>query len=281
MWVSGPCILVAITGVWIGLTRVRAGKRRFKGGRMTPYRGWTKWHHVSGLVGSVFLILWIFSGWLSVDPFRLFARDGISSTTVREYFVAGILPEPDVAELGRIAPDARRVVVRPVPGGALARIERPGADPLLREAATLRPLALDQSRIMAAATRLVPGARIAGTETITRPDAYWYTVRGEVPLPVLRVRYDDAAKTWVYIDPATGELLGQTDSRRRTYRWLFDLFHRWDLNLLLEISPARDLLIWLMSIAGLISSVTAVYIGWLRLRRPRRTVRAQAIGSDL
>ena len=40
MWVSGPCILAAITGIWIGLMRIRPGQKRFKGGRITPYRGW-------------------------------------------------------------------------------------------------------------------------------------------------------------------------------------------------------------------------------------------------
>ncbi|HSJ78981.1 MAG TPA: PepSY domain-containing protein, partial [Erythrobacter sp.] len=101
-----------------------------------------------------------------------------------------------------------------------------------------------------------------------RPDAYWYAVRGDVPLPVLRVKFDDDAATWVHIDPASGDILGEADAKRRTYRWLFDLFHRWDLNLLLGTPPARDLLIWLMSLAGLISSATAVVVGWRRLRRP-------------
>jgi hypothetical protein len=86
---------------------------------------------------------------------------------------------------------------------------------------------------------------------------------------VLRFRFGDPAETWVHIDPATGDILGGSDTRRRTYRWLFDLFHRWDWGPLLRHPPARDLLIWLMSIAGLISSVTAVYVGWRRLRRPR------------
>ena len=118
---------------------------------------------------------------------------------------------------------------------------------------------------------LVPGAEIAGIETPTQPDAYWYAVRGEVPLPVMRVKYADDAGTWVHVDPATGDLLGQSDATRRTYRWLFDLFHRWDLNLLLQTPLARDVLIWVMSLAGLISSATAVVVGWRRLRRPSRS----------
>jgi hypothetical protein len=32
MWVSGPCILVAITGLWIGILRTRVGRRRTTAG---------------------------------------------------------------------------------------------------------------------------------------------------------------------------------------------------------------------------------------------------------
>lgn len=268
MWVSGPCIIVTITGIWIGLMRLKMGQRRFSKGRMTPYHGWMKWHHVSGLIGSAFLLLWIFSGWLSVDPFRLFASDGISPEVTRAYMGDDPLPDPDLALLQQAAPQAHRISFTSAAGQFLVRAQTPAQDDIVLAGNTLEPFSAAPDRIEEAAALLVPAANITSVETLTAPDAYWYAVRGEVPLPVLRFRYDDRPKTWVYIDPATGELLSQTDSRRRTYRWLFDLFHRWDLNLLINASPARDLLIWLMSIIGLISSATAVYLGWKRLRRP-------------
>ncbi|RIV85513.1 hypothetical protein D2V17_10505 [Aurantiacibacter xanthus] len=267
LWVSGPCIVVGLTGIWIGLMRLRAGKRRFKGGRMTPYRGWMKWHHVSGLVGSVFLILWIFSGWLSVDPFRLFASEGIAQEARRDYMGAAALPVPDLALMQRLAPDARRVEVSSAVGQPLVRLYQPASDSPALDPRTGAAFAVPEQTILAAAAKLVPEAQIASVTTLTRPDAYWYSVKGDAPLPVLRIRFTDPAHTWVHIDPVTGELLGHSDTRRRVYRWLFDLFHRWDLNLLLSAFPARDVVIWLMSIAGLISSVTAVYVGWVRLRR--------------
>jgi uncharacterized iron-regulated membrane protein len=270
MWVSGPCILAAITGIWIGLMRIRPGKRRFKGGRITPYRGWMKWHHVSGLIGAAFLILWIFSGWLSVDPFRQFASEGIGAEAQRAYSGDAVWPGETIAALARAAPRAHRIVVLSAAGRPLLKAQQPGGNERVLDPSTLLTFQPDPTRIARSAERLVSGPIIA-VDTLNQPDAYWYAVHGEVPLPVLRVKYGDAASTWVHIDPATGELLGEGDARRRTYRWLFDLLHRWDLNLLLDSPPARDVLIWLMSIAGLISSVTAVYVGWLRLRRPRQS----------
>jgi len=62
------------------------------------------------------------------------------------------------------------------------------------------------------------------------------------------------------------------DRRGRVYRWLYALFHRWDLNALTLNRPAWDIFLWLFSIAGIVTSVTAIRIGWVRLRghRPRR-----------
>src|SRR6185503_19603692 len=57
LWASAPGILLAVTGIWIGILRLR-----------TQYRGWKNWHQWSGIIGGLFLLTWIFSGWLSVNP---------------------------------------------------------------------------------------------------------------------------------------------------------------------------------------------------------------------
>ncbi|HWK32564.1 MAG TPA: PepSY domain-containing protein, partial [Hyphomicrobium sp.] len=84
MWLSGPLTIGAITGLWIGILRLRV-RRPYSRGRMTPYRGWMKWHHVGGLVGGVFLTAWIASGWLSVNPFQLFSRTPVTDAQRMAY----------------------------------------------------------------------------------------------------------------------------------------------------------------------------------------------------
>lgn len=265
MWVSGPCILVGATGFWIGILRARLGRRRYRGGRMTPYRGWMLWHHWAGLVGGVFLITWIFSGWLSVDPFRLFAGGGVSAEAEAGYERAGWSGTPDLARLARLARGARQVELAWVQGRPLLEIRWPESTRVL-DARTLLPL----EPTIAPAT-LMPRARIAGIDRLAAPDAYWYEAGGLPKLPVLRVRFDDEARTWVHVDPATGRVLGDIDARGRLYRWLFDLLHKWDFNLLTLHRPSRDLVLWLLSSLGLVTSVSGIWLGWKRLRRPRRT----------
>ena len=104
---------------------------------------------------------------------------------------------------------------------------------------------------------------------LTEEDVYWYSHHRKRPLPVLRVQFDDANRSWLFIDPATGEIAGLSDSSARTYRWLFNFLHDYDLPVLLRNQPARDILVWLLSIAGLVISVSGVVIGWRTLARGR------------
>lgn len=269
IWLSGPCIIAALTGIWIGILRVRPGRRRFKEGRITPYRGWMMWHHLTGLAGSLFLLLWIFSGWLSVDPGRFFRSEGPGVDLQRQY-AGEIDPDFDPARLAAALPAAQRVTLASAAGAPYLQVEQAGMPVRYLDARTLVASAPEPERIRRAIANLFPRNRIASVETIARPDAYWYAVNGELPLPVTRIKLDDSAATWIHVDPATGEVLGRMGRSDRIYRWLYDLFHRWDLNILLENRPARDVVVWIFSLLGFATSVTGVWIGCVRLRGRQR-----------
>ena len=92
----------------------------------------------------------------------------------------------------------------------------------------------------------------------------------------VRAGFDDTDKTWLHIDPVTGEILGRTSDSGRLYRWLFNALHDFDLRFLLHHRPVWDILLWALSVGGMIISVSGVVIGWRRLGRkftpsPRRS----------
>ena len=51
------------------MSALGAGGSRFS----SPYRGWQAWHHWLGLFCMLFVLTWIFSGWLSMDGGALFS----------------------------------------------------------------------------------------------------------------------------------------------------------------------------------------------------------------
>lgn len=91
-------------------------------------------------------------------------------------------------------------------------------------------------------------------------------------LPMLRVRFDDPAQTWLHLDLHTGAIVGQLDQPRRASRWLFALLHSWDWLPLLANRPLWDLWMIAFSAGGLLVSASGVVLGWRRLGRslPRR-----------
>ena len=266
LWTSGLGMVGAATGLWIGLLRVRV-KRRYAGGRMSPYRGWMTWHHLVGLVGGVFVLTWVFSGWMSMNPNDWGGPGDAVMAGRQRWMAASRTPYPlDLAALGgrtgdRIArfywlgerplilvdtgPDAR-VLLDPVDG---------------------RPVVLEQAALFDRAAGLVPGARLTVRERLTQDDAYWYSHHDRAPLPVLRARFDDPAGSWFYIDPLSGRMVGVADRSLRLYRWTFSALHSLDFKFLLGRRPLWDLVVWLLSAAGLGISVSGVVIGWRRLRQ--------------
>lgn len=264
LWSSGICLVVSITGLWIGILRMRL-KRRYASGNITPYRGWMAWHHVTGLVAGAFILTWMFSGWLSVNPGNFFDRRSTTTEMLQRYAghaaptIAAKLP---AAQAGVV--EARFAWVDGMP--LVMTKSRSGAQTVL-DAVTGAASVLPQDRLWAAAAKLLPAAQITAKEVLNEADSYWYAHHRERELPVLRAIFDDDAQTWIHISPITGDILGLADSSSRTYRWMFNALHSFDFKLLLTYRPAWDIVLILLSILGTIVSVSGVVVGWRYLKR--------------
>lgn len=270
LWTSGIGIYVAVSGLWLGIDRLRL-RRRYPTGKMTPFRGWMAWHHLSGIAGGVFVLTWVFSGWLSVSPPVPWASEPD----------ARVVQQGLDAYAGNTAP---RFALNPaVPssleayGAREARFEWLAGRPQIvitdvqskrtvLDAETGAPATVTREQLIENARLLVPGANLREAVLLTSEDAYWYSRREPRRLPVLRVKFDDPLATWIHIDPATGALLGRMQAGDRVNRWLFNALHSFDFAWLRSHRPAWDVVMWTLSCAGLVISLSGVVIGWRRLR---------------
>ena len=269
LWTSGAGIFVAVSGLWLGIDRLRL-RRRHRGGSITPYRGWMAWHHVVGSVGGLFLLTWIFSGWLSMGPPVPWAGDfdarrvaeGNAAFTGREAEFITPLPvlnslrDRDVREASFVWALGQPLILLQTGEGNLQTLD----------AASGQSEELQESALIAAAARLLPNARLIETQRLAQADAYWYSRRGELKLPVLRFIFDDADRTWIHIDPQTGQVLRWLTHGDRIDRWMFNALHSLDFHWLLAHRPAWDVVMWVLSLAGIVISISSVVIGWRRLR---------------
>jgi len=266
-WTSGATAIGAILGIWIGIWRMRL-RGSYAAGRVSPYRGWLRWHHLSGLAGGACVVAWLGSGWLSVSSLGLFASLTIGPDDLGRYYAAGV-PKYEVSagKLRELASTPSREIafswVRDVPFATVTN----GLVHTTFDGMGVRQAAFPEDTLVQAAGHAMKEAKVARVERLDAPDVYWYSHHAQRPLPALRVVFDDPAETWLMIDLTTGRIVGAQSRADRAYRWLFNLAHQYDLPWLLDHPALRTALIWLLSLLGIVISLSGAWLGWRVLRR--------------
>src|SRR5688572_24970285 len=74
IWSSLIGCVMCVTGIVWGLWRYSPRKlfRLKRVPTVSPYAGWMKWHHISGLIFGLVTLTWTYSGLLSMGPFDWF-----------------------------------------------------------------------------------------------------------------------------------------------------------------------------------------------------------------
>ncbi|MFZ1711573.1 MAG: hypothetical protein WAT53_00720, partial [Nitrosomonas sp.] len=284
IWLSILGIAVALTGTTVGIMRWRF-TRVYRLGSHSPYHGFVmRWHHILGLLFALFTLTWIFSGLMSMNPWKIFdsgapalntvAMNGgpldISSQQASPQLLLASTPN-GVRELRWIRALDQTLVLASNSGGR----------PTVFNAESAHIYVPDFDALKTNVTRLLPDP-VARIEVLIDYDLYYYsrephTMTGgsEKYLPVWRVVFDDVYATWVHIDPSTGTVLGHIDSTKRLSRWLFAMLHSWDWLPLLERRPLWDTILISLSLCGTALSISGVVIGWRRLGRKLRSMRVR------
>ena len=124
--------------------------------------------------------------------------------------------------------------------------------------------------LLAAARSAMPGNGVTDAAWLQEYDDYYYDRSGALPLPALRVRYDDPAETWLYIDPGRAEILRKEERLTRLNRWLYHGLRNLDFRFLYYRQPLWDIVLIVLSLGGIFLAVSSATQGWRRLRRHAR-----------
>ncbi|HET9948177.1 MAG TPA: PepSY domain-containing protein, partial [Longimicrobiales bacterium] len=196
IWLSVAGCVLALSGLawglWSWWPRRRAG---------SPYGGLLGWHHYAGLLFGLFSFTWILSGLLSMDPWSW--HPGTAATAAQREAVAG--PRAGAVEVERLRAAAPALAASGfAPREALLvrfrgepYLAATGATPDARRLVSLAepehgPFArFADADLLEAAARAMPASAIVEARRLDAYDAYYYDRSGLLPLPVLRVRYDD------------------------------------------------------------------------------------------
>lgn len=276
LWSSGTGIVVSLLGIFVGFWMYSPRQIYRASGKPSsfPYSGQKRWHTILGLFFGLVTCTWAFSGFLSMGPIRALQRPPADAGKL-----VGALRGGALNLLAFRAKDPREALDEI--GGELKVRELEfsvfGGEPLY-----LAREAPNQSRIVPVNFKAAPffdpeiiasviaegiaPTKIAKSELINDYDAYYLDREHQQPLPVLRLRLDDAQRSAFYIDPKTARVVSAYSAEGRWNRWLYHGLHSLDFPVLYRYRPLWDVVMLVLLLGGTALSVTAVTIGWQFLR---------------
>ncbi len=293
------CVM-CVSGLAIGVWRF-SPSQRFRLKRQpshSPYAGLMWWHHYAGLLFGLASFTWALSGALSLTPWDW--TPTTDPTEAQQAAASGGALRLDVVDIVSLRA-ARDTLAseRPIKELELLQFQgRPLAmayrAPTIAEAQLVKnpditaqfssQLALDHwmvwldqpssrftrlpsAAITQVAAAAMPGVPVRESDWLDSYDAYYYDRYRSKPLPVLRVRYRDAANTWLYLDPHSGLVAMRQTTRTRLNRWLYNGLHSLDVPFLYNRRPAWDIVLVVLSLGGIGLSVSTLWPAVRRLRR--------------
>jgi hypothetical protein len=245
------------------------------------------------VVFGITTLTWVFSGLVSMEPFAWTNARGVAVDEAAfdggdlDLAAFGPLNQPALAALLPAGTKSLDLVWKEGKPHLLAAYSAPRqdmdvkrdrlhqpynirgqgqADSVLIDASTLRLRnGLDQNALVARLQDAVPDATATDTTLLTDYDDYYYSRQGELPLPVLRVKFDDPMQSWIYVDPHRGELLSLIHKSSRLERWLYNGLHSLDFAFWYHKRPLWDIGVLVLLTGGFALSLLGLYYGLRRL----------------
>lgn len=302
-------LALTLSGTLAGLSVFRTLKKRAAPVR-DPY---LRWHQTLGLWFGLFASSWLFSGAMSLSPFRWTGERGETTEEQTALYGAATALSPSVSAQTRTRLEGlvsaalhgcqRELSVRELAlralGGRLymvcsdaalvgeASVGSPGAtstrvvdltDPTLSVQTAVSELAL-----ASIATRLA-GPSSHTLAVVHAYDAYHYPTHSspEAALPFATIALGDEDQSTYYLDPARARPLRRHTTRTRLERWLYQGLHCFDLpGLYQQRALWRTLMIAAMVFGATLSGLGLAMAMRRRSRAAKRRHKEVATGQGV
>ena len=291
VWSSLIGTIAALMGIAIIVWMYSPRKRYRYAGAPTsiPYRGWKRWHAITGLFFGIVTTTWAFSGLLSMGPFPIMNRltdltvPAADSNAGRSMnggaSVANALRGGRAQPLSAYAGRSPRDAIATAAAFDVKELEWTSfaGEPLYlatngRGETRLVPMAGDPRATIEPddvmrVVRSALGENLSEIRVLHEYDAYYLDRRADRPLPVVYARLNDAVATRYYIDPRTATVVGQYSARGWVNRWLYHGLHSLDFPWLYKYRPLWDIVVIGLMLGGTALCGTSLVMTWRVLAR--------------
>jgi hypothetical protein len=147
----------------------------------------------------------------------------------------------------------------------------------------------DDASMLQIATAAMPNVPVKETAWLNEYDDYYYysvpsfnlgLMKPVKTLPVLRVSFNDASQTRIYMSPSHGQML-KSEFNDRVARWSLYGLHALDFSFLYRHRPLWDIVVWALVIGSTVLSSTTLVPMFRRLKRHAVRVRKAAAGRPV
>jgi hypothetical protein len=247
-----------------------------------------RWHYILGYGFGLVTFTWIFSGLASMNPGNwspgpeptLSERQAFAGGPLEMRYFQTYLPAAASSLMGCLRPKELELILSDGKPYYLGRQDSKTVRLLsgTRDATNVCLTQVSTEDVLTASSHVAAGSYVADSALLTSYDAYYYDRHDIKPLPVLRVRLNDARKTVLYVNPRTGLIEARYTNKSRLERWLYNGLHSLDFPFLYHHRPLWDVTVIVLSIGGFLLSGTGIVLSFKYLRKSgkkrRQPVRA-------
>lgn len=272
VWLSALGALMTIAGLYIGIHGYRVSRKK-QGKWRSPYKKkWYYWHHVTGIIFGLFVLTWVFSGMMSLADVP-----GWIGKVHQEYPVRRVMNE-NAPQLSAYPLDYRKVIenyqgkithmewkhFRAIPYYQILTDNK--KQTIDASSAEVTPLNLTENQILEAVKAIHGDSVDLKGELLTEYDNYYIARSGHLPLPVWKIKVDNADKTTYYINPENGNYRDFNTHKRWGF-WMYSGMHSLRIKFLIDHPVLWSIVMWTLLIGGSVVSFTGIVLGVRYLKR--------------
>lgn len=278
LWLSGFCCFACLFGIIVG---IRVYYRNWKRSKTiaSPYKKPVyKWHHITGFVFGLFVLTWMFSGYMSLQKVPEWIVPVHHQSKTDTDIQGGILDpsgfHSDYRQLVRSCDSIKRIEWVRIGNQPLYKVYTDNTTRLMTVSGSYpRLFTLDKDFCKKLVQAIHPENNLSAEE-ITAYDNHYISRKKALPLPVYRVQVDNKDRSAYYIEPQTGYTRyynNNTRMRHFLYMGLHTLYFPWMANHTLLWS----IMVWILMIGGTACSATGVWLGFKYIKRKSRRKKRQ------
>lgn len=272
-------LIVSISGIYIGIKMALIRRRKRK---LTPYKRFLyKWHHLLGFFFGFFVFTFLLSGLFSVYDLPEWIAGINKDNKTKIKWNQSI----DLKKFKELSPNKIYQAVKRKKGIRKITWHTVFNEPQIRiyyenyrvpELYTLQDtnlVALSQYSIEKVSNyaKEVLGNTPFKLDLQTASDYYYMaSAMYYLPCPAYKITIEDEEKTWLYINPSTGEIAKKLTKQRRISRWIYRALHTFDFLKLSVGDIWRQTLLVILSLAGFIISLTGLILSTKWFKRKWR-----------